>query len=180
MSLASPVTADELLHMRGEVRRELVRGVVREKALRGCIEGLIIANVGATLRSYARREQGVVVGAGTGFWLTRNPDTVRAADVAFVRRERNTASRIPTGYWPGAPDLAVEVVSPNDTLQEVEDKVDDYLSAGALMVWVVNPRRKTVTLHVPGGQPIVLHQGDVLDAQTVVPGFRCRVAELFG
>jgi Uma2 family endonuclease len=71
------------------------------------------------------------------------------------------------------------VVSPNDKYAEVEDKVDDSLNAGCSMVWVVNPRRRTVTVHRPGGQPAVLREGDMLDGQDVVPGFTCPIAPIF-
>jgi Uma2 family endonuclease len=122
---------------------------------------------------------GQVFAAETGFRLSRSPDTVRAADAAFVRADRIPPGGPPAGYFEGAPDLAVEVVSPGDTVQEVEDKVDDYLAAGARMVWVVNPRRRTVTGHRPGVNPVVLREGDFLDGHDVVPGFRCAVREVF-
>ena len=122
---------------------------------------------------------GRVFAAETGFRLSRSPDTVRGVDVAFVRADRIPPGGPPAGFFEGPPDLAVEVVSPGDTLQEVEDKVDDYLAAGARMVWVVNPRRRTVTVHRPGANPVVLRETDTLDGQDVVPGFRCAVGAIF-
>ena len=116
--------------------------------------------------------------AETGFRLARNPDTVVGADVAFVPRVayHRLASE---GYREGAPDLAVETVSPGDTLEEVEEKVDAYLASGARAVLVLNPRRKTVTSHRPGQNPLVQHAGDVVELDDVVPGFSCEVAAIF-
>ncbi len=121
---------------------------------------------------------GAVV-AEAGFVLAEDPPTVRAPDVAFVARQRVPAEGPPRGYWPGAPDLAVEIASPSNTVAEILDKVRDYLEAGARTVWVVEPRTRGVTVHVPGGEPRVLREADVLDGGEVLPGFRLQVAELF-
>ena len=125
------------------------------------------------------RKLGVVVGAETGFRLARNPDTVRGVDAGFVRADRIPKTGRPTTYWEGAPDLAVEVLSPTDTVEAVEEKVDDYLAAGCPMVLVINPRRRTLTVHRPGRDPVVLREADTFDAGEVVPGFRCPVAAVF-
>lgn len=114
-----------------------------------------------------------------GFLLTSNPDTVRAPDLAFVRRERLSEPRGPRGYFRGAPDLAVEVISPNDLYTEVDEKVAEWLEHGAQLVFVVNPRRQTVAVHRPS-QPIrVLGLGDELSGEDVVPGWSLSVRELF-
>ena len=84
-----------------------------------------------------------------------------------------------TGYWDGAPDLAVEIISPNDTYAEVAEKVDEWLRAGCAMVWVVNPRREIVEVYGPAGGFTVLHGDDVLEGGDVVAGFRCRIRDLF-
>ena len=86
---------------------------------------------------------------------------------------------MPRGFWPGAPDLAVEVVSPSDTLIEVEEKVQDWLTAGTRMVWVVNPRRKAVAVHRSPTDVTILTADQELDGADVVPGFGCRVADIF-
>ncbi|MDW8214072.1 MAG: Uma2 family endonuclease, partial [Roseiflexaceae bacterium] len=106
------------------------------------------------------------------------PDTVRAADVAFIRRERTLNAQDVTGYWPGAPDLVVEVVSPHDLYADVDEKVTDWLDAGARMVVVVNPRKRTVTVYQASAYAI-LHEDDVLDGGEVVPGWRLPVAAIF-
>jgi Uma2 family endonuclease len=122
---------------------------------------------------------GVVFGAETGFKIASSPDTVRAPDIAFVRRERIPESGIPKEFWPGAPDLAVEVLSPGDRIKAVEEKVGDWLASGASAVWVVDPKRKSVTVYRSLKDTQTLLEDDELDGQTVVPGFRCRVADIF-
>lgn len=120
---------------------------------------------------------GQVFAAETGFRLRQSPDTVRGADVSFIRADRIPPEGRPKGYWEIPPDLAVEVLSPGDTVQEIEDKVDDYLSAGTRAVWVVNPKRRTVTVHRSGIGPLVIGERDTLEGG-VVPGFRCNVADI--
>jgi Uma2 family endonuclease len=178
---ARPVTAEELLRMSHDgVRRELVKGELRTMAPAGFDHGAVIDNVQFLLSRHVREHKlGVVVGAETGFKLSIDPDTVRGADVAFVSAERLAGRERPRGFWPGAPDLAVEVVSPTDTVDEIEEKVDDYLRAGARLVWVVNPRRRTVTVYRPGAQPVLLTEDQELTGEDVVPGFRCHVREFF-
>lgn len=122
---------------------------------------------------------GVVLAAGTGFLIQRNPDTVRAPDVAFVAKSRIPSGGIPEKFIPFAPDLVAEVVSPGDTLIEVEEKVQDWLDAGVRLVWVVNPKRRTVTIHRPGADPRVLRESDLLSGEDVVADFSLRIAELF-
>jgi Uma2 family endonuclease len=132
------------------------------------------------LRQHANtRGLAEVVGADTGFLISRDPDTVRSLGVAFVSQDRVNSIGVPKEYWPGAPDLAVEVISPNDTLNDVEEKVSDWLTAGTKLVWVVNPKLRTVALRRPGPQITVLHDQDQLQGEDVLPGFACRVAELF-
>ncbi len=121
----------------------------------------------------------MAVAGGTGFILARNPDTVRAADVAFVRQSRIAEIGIPQFYFPGAPDLAVEVVSPNDRPNEVEAKVQDWLSHGTLMVWVVDPRRRTVAVHRSPADVRELGATDFLEAPDLLPGFGLGVGEIF-
>ena len=176
----SQVTAEELWAMPNNARRELVRGEVRVMAPGGFEHGAIGVNVTLFLANHvARQRLGVVLGADTGFVLSRNPDSVRAPDVAFVAAARIPAAGLPVKFWEGAPDLAVEVVSPGDTLEEVEEKVDDYLDAGTRMVLVVNPKRRTVTVHRPGAQPLILRHADTIDGADVVPGLSLPVAEVF-
>ena len=104
---------------------------------------------------------------------------MRAPDVAFVRRERVLAAGRVDAFWRGAPDLAVEVISPNDLYTEVDEKVAEYLEHGARLVFVVNPRRRTVAEHRPGEPVRVLTVEDTLDGHDVVPGWSLAVRDLF-
>src|SRR5688572_3965126 len=158
---ARSITAEELFRMPGDQRRELVKGELRTMAPAGFEHGAIIINIAWRLADYVKRNDlGVVLGAETGYVLRRNPDTVRGADVSFVAIARIPAKRLPQKFWEGAPDLAVEVMSPEDTANELGEKVGEYLSAGARLVWVVNPKRRTVTVHRPGSEPRILRGSD--------------------
>ena len=176
-----PVTAEELLEIPNDgLRRELVRGEVRTMAPAGSAHGRVALNVAYSLADHVRAQNlGVVFAAETGFKISSNPDTVRAPDAAFVRRERVEAAGEVEGYWPGAPDLAVEVVSPNDRFAEVEEKVADWLSAGTRMVLVANPRGKTVTVRISEREARIFSEGEVLDGGEVVPGWMLPVADVF-
>ena len=97
--------------------------------------------------------------------------------LSSARRLEQTG--VPKKFFPGAPDLAVGVVSPGDTMYEIEETVDDFLAAGTRLVWVVNPRRRTVTVYRPGPRVSILKEPDQLSGEEVVPGFACTVGELF-
>ena len=176
-----PVTAEELLRMPYDgLRSELVRGEVRRMAPAGNVHGRLAMKIGWPLAQHVEAQDlGVVYAAETGFKIASDPDTVRAPDVAFVSRERAEAAGEVEGYWSGAPDLAVEVISPNDTYSEVEEKVADWLRAGTRMVAVVNPRGRTVTLRTSEKDITVLTEEDTLDGGEVVPGWRLPVAAVF-
>ncbi len=175
------MTADELLSLpRGRQRHELVRGELRTMPPTNWEHSGIEGRIFVPLERYTRsRQLGEVRGGNPGFRLTVNPDTVLAPDVAFVARARVEAAGRVRAYWPGAPDLVVEIISPNDRYTEVDEKVADWLAYGARLVFVVNPRRRTVAVHRPG-QPIrVLTEADVIDGEDVVPGWTLPVRELF-
>jgi Uma2 family endonuclease len=176
-----PVTAEELLRTPEDgLRRELVRGEVRTMAPAGSAHGRIAINVAWSLTGHVKsHDLGVVFAAETGFKIASAPDTVRAPDTAFVRRERVEAVGEIEGYWPEAPDLAVEVVSPNDRFSEVEEKVEDWLAAGTRMVVIVNPRGRTVTVRLSEKEARILSEGEVLDGGEVVPGWTLPVVDVF-
>jgi Uma2 family endonuclease len=115
----------------------------------------------------------------TGFLLIRNPNTVRAPDAAFITRDRVVAAGKVSGYWAGAPDLVVEVISPGDLYTEVAEKVADWLAAGTRFVYVVDPRRQTVTIHSARHERQGLAVQDMWEAERVVPGWRLLVADIF-
>jgi Uma2 family endonuclease len=176
------VTADELFRMRDDgMRRELVRGEVREMSPAGSRHGRVGAGILSRLDTYVRENGlGAVYNADTGFRLARDPDTVRAPDVAFVSRARADQVGDVEEFWPGAPDLAVEVVSPSDAFTDVVEKVYEYLSAGCRMVIVVNPRGRSATVYGPHSDTRSLMEDDEIDGGDVVPGWTLPLRELFG
>jgi Uma2 family endonuclease len=176
------MTAGELLRMPDDGSRyELVRGELRKMTPAGSAHGRVAMNVGTALNNHVKaHDLGAVYAAETGFVLSKDPDTVRAPDVAFVGRTRLEAVGEVEGFWPEAPDLAVEVVSPGDTYAEVEEKVFDWLAAGTKMVVVVNPRKRTATVYRSSTDIIALAEDAVLDAGDVVPGLKLPLREVFG
>ena len=181
MSDTTPVTAEQLLRMPDDgYRYELVAGKLKRRNLAGWSEGAAAGELLALLGMYViETNLGRVLGAGTGFLLARDPDTVRAPDVAFLGKDRLQGEDPGEGFWPGAPDLAVEVLSPGDTTGEVDEKVGAWLDAGAGMVWVVNPKWRAVTVYRSATEIRTLTEDDVLGGEDVVPGFHCRVGDIF-
>ena len=181
MTTQVQTTADELLRLpRGRNRYELIRGELRMMAPAGNEHGALAALVTGFLIVHVRAQKlGKVYAAETGFKLANDPDTVRAPDAAFVSQKRLDKVGPVQGYWPGAPDLAVEVVSPNDLYTEVSDKVAEWLEAGSKMVVVVNPRRQQVFVHAPDADVKVLEVEDTFDGGEVVPGWQLPVRDLF-
>lgn len=175
------MTADELFMMpHDDFRYELVKGELVKMSPTGGKHGILTIRLGAALVQHVEANNlGEAFGAETGFILTTNPDTVRAPDAAFVSRERIPPGDFPEKFWPGAPDLAVEVISPSDTLYEVEEKIEEYLEAGVKLIWIVNPKKRTVTIYQPNIEPQTLREADTLDGREVVPGFQYSLARLF-
>jgi Uma2 family endonuclease len=162
-----------------EYRYELVAGRVVRMSPPGARHGALATRIATMLDRHISSQRLGVVLTPSGFQLTRRPDTVREPDVAVVRQERIPAGGVPEGFWPGPPDLAVEILSPGDRRSDVLEKVDDYLRHGTSMVWVVDPPRQSVTVYRPLAPPLRHGAGDTLDAGEVVPGFACQVRELF-
>lgn len=175
------LTAEELLALPDDgFKYELVDGRLLTRMPAGVEHGGLSVRLTLALGQYVdAHDLGVVLSADTGFQLRRAPDTVRAPDVAFIRKARIAAGGLPVGYWPGAPDVAVEVVSPSELARDVDIKVREYLDRGSRLVWVVRPRDRSVVVHRPGGPPVTLHETDVLDGGDIVPGFRYELARLF-
>jgi Uma2 family endonuclease len=174
-------TAEDLLAMPDDGDRyELVRGELRKMPPSGHVHGHVAMNFGSPLKVHVNaRQLGRVYAAETGFKLASNPDLVRAPDVAFVSAERVGEVGDVDGYWPGAPNLAVEVVSPNDIYTEVEEKVFDWLEAGTKGVVVINPRKRVVTVYRSRTSIVVLAMGETLDCGDVVSGFSIAIADIF-
>jgi Uma2 family endonuclease len=159
---------------------ELVAGEIVREPAPGEEHGRVAADVLVAVASFVREHRlGRVYAAETGFVVARDPDTVRAPDVAFVTAERLAATVRRGPYFEGAPDLAVEVLSPGNRPGEVDAKVSDYLAGGARVVWVVDPARRSVTVHRPDRDAEVLTATDTLDGGGALPGFRLPVREIF-
>jgi Uma2 family endonuclease len=182
MSTATYVTADELLALPTGMgkRYELVAGELRVMSPSGWRHGGVAANIAALLGPFIREhELGRGFGAETGFILKRNPDTVRAPDFAFIAKNSLPETEPIEAYWPGAPNLAVEVLSPGDTTGEVDEKIEEWLAAGCAAVWVIDPKLQTVTIYHSRTNVIVKTAGESLQGDPVVPGFSCAVEEFF-
>ncbi|HEX8890423.1 MAG TPA: Uma2 family endonuclease [Pyrinomonadaceae bacterium] len=176
-----PMTADELFLMQDDgFRYDLVKGELRKMSPAGGEHGILIGRLtGALAHFVEENDLGEVFGAETGFKLASNPDTVLGPDLAFVSNEKIPPTGIPVGYWQGAPDLPVEVISPGNTRREIEEKIEEYLAAGVSLVWIITPKRRTVTVHRANVEPVTLTQSDMLDGEDVLPGFNYEIARLF-
>lgn len=142
--------------------------------------GTVEVKVGRLLGDFVDRHNlGLVVSGDAGFVLSRDPDTVLGADVAFVRKDRVAAIGVTDKYFPEAPALAVEIVSPSDTASRIDDKARRWLAAGCEMVWVVYPRGRSVTVYRSLNDVKIVTGDGALDGADVVPGFRLPLAELF-
>ncbi len=178
---ARRITADELLAMPDDsMRRELVLGELHVMMAPGFRHGRVAATVGGLLFAHAAKTGcGVTVAAETGFLLERDPDTVRAPDAAFIAKDRADAVGDTAKYWPGAPDLAVEVISPDDRPREVVEKALAWLVAGTIAVLVLDPATQTATIYRGAGEAQVHTGEDTLDLSDAVPGFTIALAPLF-
>ena len=175
------VTAEQFFEMPfPDVRTELVDGEIVQMSLPGYEHGRICSRINLRLAPFVEaRGLGEVV-TEVGFILRRNPDMVRGPDIAFVSREKLEAHGDTSKFWPGPPDLAVEVLSPEDRISEVLRKVGDYLEAGTRLVWVVDPETETVSAYRGLQQVRVYGAGEELPGEDVLPGFSLKLAEIFG
>jgi Uma2 family endonuclease len=180
MATMEPITtAEQLFHAPELGRCELVRGELIMMSPAGSQHGAVAAELGGILRNFVKpRALGIVLGAETGFRIGTNPDTVRAPDAAFIRSDR-VGAKLPQGFFPGAPDLAAEVLSPDDRAGEVLAKVMGWLEAGCVTVWVVDPRTQAVTVYHDRGKALVLGSTDTLTGGDLLPGFSVPVADIF-
>ncbi len=176
------MTAAELGGLPREQHRmcELVRGELRMRTPQGAQHGATAARLTARLIEFViPAKLGVVFAAGTGFRIASDPDSVVAPDIAFVPRAEIPPTGVPAQYWNGAPTLAVEVIDAGQSPVTLGQRVATWLEAGALVVWVVRPHERTVTVHRTNTAASVLDAQQDLTDDDLLPGFRCPVAELF-
>ncbi len=175
-----PVTPTDLLAMPEGKSYELVDGQLVEKnvsALSGIVESTLHWHVAVFCD---KNKLGPVWTGTQGFQCFPNrPKRVRRPDVSFVKAERFTPDMFDAGFVQIAPDLAAEVISPGDLATELYAKIDDYLQAGVSLVWVVDPETRVVEVYRSDGTASRLRETDELLGEDVLPGFRCRVADLF-
>ncbi len=175
------VTAEELLDMPDDgYKYELIRGELKKMSPAGQFHGEYGSNINISLGGYVKSNRlGKTYNADTGFMLETDPDTVRAPDVAFISNERLAEIGESAGYALGAPDIAVEVISPNDRYTEVDEKIAEWLDAGCRAVIVVNPRRRTVNVHRSPTEMLILAESDTLKIDDIVPGWSMPVKDIF-
>lgn len=173
------LTAEDLYGLPDEDQdHELVEGRLVVSEPPGWTHGRLAVRISARLHAFVEaRGLGEVV-SESGYVLARRPDTVRGPDVSFVRTDRLPAPDVAHRFYEGAPDLAVEIVSPDDRAAEVARTVAGYLRAGTRAVWVVHPDTRSVVVHTPDGLARLLGPDDVLTGGDALPGFTVTVAEL--
>lgn len=188
MGLAQPIemvkeliTADELWQMGGRGENfELVKGELVKMTPPGGTHGHAALSLGSRLFNFVEAHKLGKMMVESGYKLSANPDTVRAPDISFLSAAKIPPDGLPDGYINSAPDLAVEVVSPGDTASEIQNKVQDYLTYGTQVVWVVYPQQRLVMVHYPDGTARTLQETDILSDEAIIPGFSCRVSDIFG
>ncbi len=175
------ITAEELLVLPDDGNSyELVKGELSMMTPAGFEHGRVASQINYLIIQHVRKNDlGVVLAAETGFTLARCPDTVRAPDVAFVRRDRIPPADEQHKFAELGPDLVVEVVSPNDRPAEIAEKVREYLEAGVRLIWIAHPGTRTVQEYRPSAERRDCTSSDELDGYDVLPGFKCDVAEFF-
>ena len=184
-TLAFPklITAEEFSMMPDcdDMRLELVNGEVAELPPSFMpSHGMAQANAGMSLGVFVRPRRLGMALISTGFLISRNPDTVRMPDVAFVSADRLPDDRPPEGYFPFAPDIAVEVMTRSDTPSAARERALMWLDAGSALVWMLFAESRSVDVYRPNSDnPTTLGEDDVLDAAPVLDGFSAKVSEFF-
>ncbi len=174
------MTAQELCQYSHEpYQQELVDGILYEMEPPGAEHGFVAAKIARLLMRHVDEADGVVFASEVGFHIASDPDTVRAPDVAFVARAGVPETGIPRGYWPGPPDLAIEVVSPNDRRSKVEGNALHWLASGTRAVVVLDPPLRTATVYRARDDIRVLTADETLDLGDIVTGWSAPVSALF-
>ncbi len=178
------VTPEDLLQMPDSIQYELVDGQLVERHM-GTESSEIALRIAFLITLFLRAHPlGRLFGSDASYQcFPDQPKKVRRADVGFIAFDRLPNGRAPKGHCRVAPDLAIEVISPNDTAEEIEAKIAEYLHAGVKLVWVVSPATRSVRIHrprtAPAGSISLLIESDAITGEEVLPGFSCRVSEFF-
>ena len=173
------LTADEFLALPDERDYELINGMLVRRKETGAEGSYVAGQVMMFLGTYRREHGGWPLESETTYRCFGSPRILRRADVSYIRPDRLPGERLPKGYVTIAPDLAVEVVSPTDKAENVEEKVIQYLAAGVHLVWIVYPQTRTVHVRRPDGTSTILGDDQQLSGEAVLPGFSCPIRELF-
>ena len=173
-------TAEEYADLdTGGTRTELVRGVLQVREPVGPAHGCTASEISRAIGNYLDSHPIGVTMVEVGYVTERGPDTVRGPDVSFMTYE--SARRVKgEGFAQIAPDLAIEVASPSNTPRDIDKKVAEYFTMGARLVWVADPKKRTVTVLAPEARPYVVSGDEFLDGGNVLPEFRAQVKKLFG
>jgi Uma2 family endonuclease len=176
------MTAEELMELPDDgFRYELINGELEKMPSPGPPHGRIAFRLSFYLgQFFMDRGLGEGFANDTGFKLTSNPDTVLAPDFAFVTSEHYAEKSKTVGYWPGPPDLAVEVLSPSDRPSKVKQKISRWFSFGTKQLWIVDPKHSTVTIYRSPSDTTTFSGSDYLEAQDLFPGFRLSLDKIFG
>ena len=183
--LPRTMTTEELLAMPDDgVERWLIRGMLREKPMtvRNRFHSILVATVCFVLENWRQSQpepRGAVLASEAGFRLQRTPDSTVSIDVAYVSAEVASRSDADTTLMNGPPLLAVEILSPSDTQEEIDEKIDAYMQAGVALVWVIDPHDQTVLIYRPGKATEFVNNSQELSGDPQLPGLRVRVADLF-
>ncbi len=174
-------TPEDLLRISEGPLPELINGQLIPRIPRGQRLDAFIVQIVAALGNYANPTlQGIVNGARCGFQIfPDDPNKIRVVDAAFTRRDRLPDGPVRDGHARIAPDVVVEVVTPTVTVAYQDSKIEDFLAAGVPLIWIPNPRTRTVQVHRLGGRDSRLRRGYILEGEDVLPGFRLEVAALF-
>jgi len=173
-------TAEQLFAAGSELGRcELIQGELRMMHAAGGWHGQVTAELAYRIGQFVREHDlGVTFAAETGFVLERDPDTVRAPDIAFIAKQRAAEARTEK-FIPIPPDLAVETLSPSDTASEVAEKTQWWLDHGVKQVWIVDPKSRSITVHYPDATARTYRDGDTLRDDQLLPGLSIDLAPLF-
>lgn len=179
------MTTEELLALPEDgTERYLIRGQLRERAMtkRNRWHSELTIQIGYLIKVWLKQQpkpRGKVLGGEAGCILSHNPDSTVGIDVVYISADVVTKQTDETTLIDGVPTLVVEILSPSDTQEDIDEKIDEYLAAGVPFVWIVDPHDTTVTEYRPGAKPRLYATGDEIACEPHMPGFRAAVADIF-